>query len=323
MLDYENLYQKAIELYNNEPKESRQYLERCLDSEEYKQKVLIQLIRLYLKENKLDKARKLLREKKLDTEKTILATKQIQTQLDMMEYNYDTCKKDLYDLFTNSEYYKYATFHLARLYSNLGDLSLARKMYETLMFLENPDEENMLQQVYIDIILKDYNKAYETIKKIDEKNLNHMYRGNLFVIRTYVENKLGIFNKKLVLDPANNYGTYTALYDDEQAVINHINRHLANKEKDNDGCFFKYTDVKRLLNEARDRIEYMNPSYRRYSSTYRFKLDDPIGFSSGGLTNDLCVITMIGTKKIVTMYPVKLSDEFNKEGYLTKKLETK
>ena len=58
----------------------------------------------------------------------------------MIEYNFDTCKKDLYDLFTTKGYYKYATLNLAILYSNLGELSLARNMYETLMFLKNPSE---------------------------------------------------------------------------------------------------------------------------------------------------------------------------------------
>lgn len=47
---------------------------------------------------------------------------------------------------------------------------------------------------------------------------------------------------------------------------------------------------------------------------YRFRLDAPIGFKGDEETSDLCVVTMIRAKDILTMYPVLLSDEFDNEG---------
>lgn len=61
----------------------------------------------------------------------------------------------------------------------------------------------------------------------------------------------------------------------------------------------------------------MNSNHFEVSDMYRFKLDTPIGFKGDEITSDSCVVTMIGTKDILTMYPVLLSDEFDKEGFST------
>ena len=58
----------------------------------------------------------------------------------------------------------------------------------------------------------------------------------------------------------------------------------------------------------------MNANHFELSDMYRFKLDHPIGFVGDDITSDLCVVTLIGTKNIVTMYPVLLSNQFDKEG---------
>lgn len=83
--------------------------------------------------------------------------------------------------------------------------------------------------------------------------------------------------------------------------------------------FFKYTDLRKLLYDARKKIENMNSNHFEFSDMYRFRLDTPIGFKGDEITSDLCVVTMIGTKDILTMYTVLLSDEFDKEGFSTNK----
>lgn len=63
----------------------------------------------------------------------------------------------------------------------------------------------------------------------------------------------------------------------------------------------------------------MNANHFEVSDMYRFRLDTPIGYKGDLITSDICVVTMIGTKDIITMYPVSLSDEFDKEGMSTSK----
>lgn len=73
------------------------------------------------------------------------------------------------------------------------------------------------------------------------------------------------------------------------------------------------------MTDARETIEDMNGNHFEFSDMYRFKLDTPIGYKGDLITSDLCVATIIGTKDIITMYPVSLSDEFDKEGLATSK----
>lgn len=58
----------------------------------------------------------------------------------------------------------------------------------------------------------------------------------------------------------------------------------------------------------------MNANHFEISDNYRFRLNSPIGFKGDYITHDLCVVTLLGTKDVITMYPVLLSDEFDKEG---------
>lgn len=49
---------------------------------------------------------------------------------------------------------------------------------------------------------------------------------------------------------------------------------------------------------------------------YRFNTGKVIGTFDGKSTQDINVSTIAGTDKIITMFPIRLSDEFNKEGLL-------
>ena len=61
----------------------------------------------------------------------------------------------------------------------------------------------------------------------------------------------------------------------------------------------------------------MNGNHFELTDMYRFKLDTPIGYKGELITNDLCVVTILGTKDIITMYPVSLSNEFDNEKFST------
>jgi len=75
---------------------------------------------------------------------------------------------------------------------------------------------------------------------------------------------------------------------------------------------------------VREKIQEFNPSYFECSEMYRFRLDKKIGYIGHEVTKDICVVTNLGTKNIITMYPIQLSNEFDNEGFtineeLTKK----
>lgn len=112
----------------------------------------------------------------------------------------------------------------------------------------------------------------------------------------------------------NEYALYRLFDRSDKTLLRHIDRHKNQSEKSGNGCFFEHTDTRKLLHDARDIIQNMNANHFEVSDMYRFRLDTPIGFKGNETTSDLCVVTLIGTKDIITMYPVSLSDEFDKEG---------
>lgn len=109
---------------------------------------------------------------------------------------------------------------------------------------------------------------------------------------------------------------FTRLLDKSDApLLKHLSKHFDQTQKDNNGCFLESLDLKKLLQDAREKITTINGNHFEITDMYRFRLDEPIGFKHNELTNDLCVVTMIGTQDIVTMYPVLLSSEFDREGF--------
>jgi len=103
----------------------------------------------------------------------------------------------------------------------------------------------------------------------------------------------------------------------DKVLMNHIRRHCNQKLRNTVACFLPHIDIKKLLYEARDRIEDMNANHFEFSDMYRFRLDSLIGYKGDLDTSDLCVATLIDTKDIITMYPVLLSEEFDIEGLAT------
>ena len=65
---------------------------------------------------------------------------------------------------------------------------------------------------------------------------------------------------------------------------------------------FKLKLEKKIIVRCKKIIENMNWNHFEILDMYRFKLDTPIGYKGELITNDLCVVRMIGTKDIITMY---------------------
>ena len=69
-----------------------------------------------------------------------------------------------------------------------------------------------------------------------------------------------------------------------------------------------------MIKEIKSRIENLNPNFDRNASVYYVSFPNLIGYSNNETTNSVKVITALGTKKIITMYPAILSSEYNSEG---------
>ncbi len=317
--EYQQLFLKAKQLFiSKEFSEAKPYFQKTLENPNYQEKSIFYLNKIYIQESKYDMARQLLEKYYKENSNFLNMSYGL---LETIESNFESAKK-YYQLCMNT--YKNQNkilLELARLNIQTGDNEIGRKMFETLKYEEKYQAIALINLILINIIEKKYDESYYLLQKLSNCDL----RGN--VINTF--NNLKYLLKYFTLknnnknDILNNYLIHRLYDDSDDTLLSHISNHINQQNKDTEGCFFKYIDLKKIVDIAHKTIENMNPNHFELLDMYRFRLDNPIGFKEEKVTSDLCVMTVFNTKKIVTMYPVSLSNQFDRENIIYSKELTK
>ena len=313
ILSEKDAYFKGIEFWNNNDyRNARYYFEMAYKyNGELNDLSLSKLIQIDLREGKYAKVRNLLKNNQSD----IIEFKQVYGLLENIENNFEKSKTYYSQCMIDPEMQNKSLLAIAKLYIQTGDNEVARKMLETLQLNRKFYIQSTIGLVCLNILEENYRDAYRYLKSINSDRLTPKLLQHYQILEMYLLRNLGKLKKSdNNFDPVKDYMIYRLFDDSEDLLLKHISKHMNQRDKDTNGCFFKYTDLKKLLIDAREKIENMNSNHFEVSDMYRFRLDTPIGFKGEEETRDLCVVTMIGTKDILTMYPVLLSDEFDKEG---------
>lgn len=285
---------------------NNQDIKQSLTYEEY----LAKLIKIKILEGKYATARHLLNNSKQDN----ISLKFLFGLLENIENNFKTSKKYYHDCLVDPNFQHKSLLAIAKIHIQNGDNEIARQMLQTLQLNTNFYVQATYNLIALNILEGDYEKAFYLLKTIDitqlTKKLLHHYR----ILNLYLLYMLGKLNE--IPDYTKQDYMFTRLLDKSDApLLKHLSKHFDQTQKDNNGCFLESLDLKKLLQDAREKIATINGNHFEITDMYRFRLDEPIGFKHNELTNDLCVVTMIGTQDIVTMYPVLLSSEFDREGF--------
>ena len=228
--------------------------------------------------------------------------------LEEKEYNFETSKKYLQECIKNPDTQYKALSKIAELYTQTGDNDIARKIYESLILSSPLKTEATLELVRLEILEGNYQTAYKLLETISRNNRN--FQKGYLNLKDFLQYQLGILQKS-----SKNYYFRNLISNSDALIIEHISQHVEGRENKNVARFFSDIDLENLLKESRSKIKNMNPIYRKTNSAYCFKVDRPIGYIDGEVTSDIQVITRWGTNDIITMYPIKLSDEYDKEEF--------
>ena len=300
---------------NNDYLNARSCFEISYHDNNFKIESLAKLIQIEIREGKYAKARELLNNNQ-NLNNPIL--KQLYGLLENIENNFNQSKKYYNECMQNPNMQYKSLLALVKLYVQTGDYDIAEKMYQTLQLNPRFYIQSTIGLTCLNILKKRFYDAQQCLKKIDESKLTPKIAQHYNILNAYVKYFLGQLKPSdNIYDPIKDYMIYRLFDNSEQTLLYHIKKHKNQSEKVTNGCFFKYTDLKKLLLDAKEKIKNMNGNHFEISDMYRFKLDTPIGYKGDLITNDLCVVTMIGTKDIITMYPVSLSSEFDNEGLST------
>lgn len=304
-------YSNGLLYWNKDQYEKARYwFEQAYIDPNFKDSALSKLIHIDLKEGKFARARRLLKENGGEQK---IALKPMYGLLESAENNFEAGKKYYGECMVDPYMQTKALLVLSRLYVQTGDYDIARKMLETLCLNSEFVNDIIFELVYLNIFEKDYQEAVKNLNLIDLNKLSRSSLRNYRMLDTYLKYCMAIRKINMKSNEFEDELLCCLLENDDNLLLAHISKHLNQQERCTNGCFFEDIDLKKLLEQARNAIEPMNPSHFGSSDLYRFRLKQPIGFKEDEVTSDLCVATVLGTKKIITMYPILLSDEFDRE----------
>ena len=117
-------------------------------------------------------------------------------------------------------------------------------------------------------------------------------------------------------DIQNDYFIERLLNDKEENLVKHIERH---KERRRDTYLKEDVDISKLIEVSKREIANKNPSVFREIFRYYLFLDEKVGYVGCEETSNIAVITIADTNQILTIYPVILSSEFDRNNNLSSK----
>lgn len=285
--------------------------EFLLDHSNYNEEVINRLMKIYIQQGSFDLARKVTY-KIADEHKPSFFH-----QLGFLEYiemNYQAAIQNLekkIKLDKNQESYIYT---LANVQRNLGERRSAKNLYELLLSSRNYGWKAFLSICTLDIENQDY-KQLE--KRINTVNLNMLKASEKCGYQLF-QNILNFYQKGII-DEKVPYAIKQSIENNEEELLRHIEKHHAT-DIDKNQCFLKYIDLKALIKLAKEQISLTNPCCNATASYYTISTNSIIGMKNDKPTDTFRVVTNWGFPNIITMYPISISEQFNKEGYRENKI---
>ncbi len=283
----------------------------ALDDVKFRTQAVDYLVDLYIKMGNYKQAREIL--KKYGEESNLLSW----AKIEIVENNYQA-SKTYYEQISDKEEKQNVKFALARIEFQLGRYKQGREILESLRYDSKYTVQSIFEECYSYMMDQNYEKGYMILKSMRTNNFKSDQAEDYKSMEFYFSYYLGKMSKQEIEDNLNQgYWIFRLLCDSDTALLKHISYHTEGEKNAGLNPFINMLDLKTLLEEVRKRTSDLNPNHLYLMDQYRFKMDRPIGYVDGIPTNDICVSNILGTDRILTMYPVLLSDEFDREGNST------
>lgn len=283
-------------------------------SDEY---ALYYLAKSYMHKGRHDLARQVL----YDNErlKTTILWQEAKRLIELKEMNLQTAYDDYIKSNENiGNPYIYLS-NLAKIYYTMGDFKEAEAILHSLLYTFKEKDlsciETLLDLINVYIITYDYEKAWETFNLIDITKTNSFKLRNrykyfqVFLLHEYLHEKELPSDLKGNID----YSTSRIFDTDDTPLFAHLQeRHV--DVNGNRSAFIQGIDLKALVKEVKQAKNNVNPSLSYGSKGYYLHMPDCIGITDGILTKDLLAVEVVNTDRIIAIYPVVNSKEFDKDG---------
>ena len=209
--------------------------------------------------------------------------------LEKLENNYE---KSL-EYYGKCEIDERINLEIANLYIQLGLNSDGRKLLQ-----KYSNFDYIINTIYLDILEQEYKSAFKLLKQIDYKKLdcNSLYIYKLIYCLLKKE-----LNRNI---DKNDYIDYLT-----KMVLNPYKREFQLEHIEQYSIF--NVDYYKLLTDVYSKIRNLNGNHYSIFDTYKLHLDYFVGYKDGIPTKDVCVSTILGTKNVINVHPIILSDEYD------------
>lgn len=191
-------------------------------------------------------------------------------------------------------------YTLAEVYKRNDDLITSASYFEKLL---NTTYEctAIMNLLCINIELKEYEEALKYVYLCLNKKIS-LKSAETFKILFFLKSKLGLIEENY--KPKDYFEKQTLDYSSKRAY-NHISTHLKENDlKARHTIFVQNIDLKNLFENCIEQLSVIEPVSDLIVDRYYISFDNIIGISNETETNIVEVITVNGTKNILTMFPV-------------------
>ncbi len=239
----------------------------------------------------------------------------MQSEIEALEYNYNKAfnlleKCEQLNNMRNKSIYEYK-FRLALIYFRQGQFTLARALFTELLNTPHHHQLALRHLIYIDLLTNHYERAYKKIPLLDANN----YYNDILYMLLYQD----LDNTPQYLIKRNPY-FYKRLNDDSnKLLIQHIKQVCSNSIKNYQREFIAEIELYELISYIKYNLDNYNPTYLNTYKRYIMTFDDIIGYINGEATKSIGVNILGLEHRIIDIYPIQISKQFDKEHNCLKK----
>lgn len=291
---------------------ARPLLTMALNDERYRDLALNHLFTADIKDGNYAEARDLLNKY---SHQNNLSNYMLFGMIEEIENNFIRSKEYYNMCMQDPEMQVLSLLKLSKIYVQLGDYDMAHKLLETVSCHEKYLVRAIFDLAVLYVIEGNYEHAYTVLQSHNLSKLNSRSLHNWRLMHDLISIYLGKLdpNDYKSADFGISYTMRQAINPQDERLLSHTRKHFRRSSSLNNGRFKPGIDLKNILEQVREKMKVTNPNHFQITDMYRFKLDEPVGYFGDMKTYDICAMTVVGTQNIITMYPVLLSNEFDKE----------
>lgn len=308
LFDSKSLYVKGLKYYKSKNyKTARMFFNSISENSSFYDKAKVMSVKVDIKEGRyLDAYNRVING--IGTERPEYYM--LMALINEIQYNYDKSLDLLLKADKYSSFYSEARLKEAQVNLEYGYFSVFNKIIDSLKNSSVHNKSVSMKSMYY-VINRDYYSALNELKNLDKKSIREkqqiLLEKSKFLIRYLLDN----VNRNERVNTELEYFKEILFDDSHRTLVNHLKEIYDKDIVYSSLNFILGINYKHLVEDAMNKIKDMNPNYHNFEMIYRMILPTPVGIVENREVYGLGVKTLLGTDKIIGMFPFENTPLFD------------